>query len=153
MTDTLLEAMDKTWRMTEKDARALLTLAGFKVEKAKALVDGYSYPPDDPRFYEECPRCVWWFLKTDIGWIEIGWRKRVLAIDWSETPLRAVVTDDDVTKDECSVHAYSVSKALEYLEKLMLLRRAKEEPPLGYSDRDLVFEYYWNRSMDDDRND
>ncbi len=47
--------------------------------------------------------------------VQIGWRKRVINIDWTDTPIRKVLTEDDVTKSESMVHAYSTMKALEYL--------------------------------------
>lgn len=104
--------------MTEAECRALFTLAGFEVLHVKALIDGYSYDPSDHRYFETLPRQVWWFVKTQYGWIEIGWRKRVIQIDWSETGISAEVTTDDVTKHNALVHAWSVEKALEYLRAL-----------------------------------
>lgn len=104
--------------MKTEEVQSLFTLAGLPPISIKALVDGYGYSPDDPRFFERPPRCVWHFVKTRLGWIEIGWRKRVLAIDWSETEIRKVVTKDDVTKGEDHVHAWDIAKALEYLTEL-----------------------------------
>ncbi len=103
--------------MNSEKVKALFTLAGFEV-LGITLCDGYSFHPDDERFYETLPRCVWWFVKTPIGWIEFGRRKRVFNIDWSDTSVRAVVTNDDVTKSETYVHAWSEEKALEYLKAL-----------------------------------
>lgn len=57
-------------------------------------------------------------MKTPKGLIQIGWRKRVISIDWSDTGIRRVVTEDDVTKDDTMVHAYSYAKALAYLTAL-----------------------------------
>lgn len=105
-------------RMTQGEVESLFTLAGIPVLKVKALIDGYGYPPGDPRYYEYTPRCVWWFVKTSVGWIEIGWRKKVIAIDWSDTQVKAVVTSDDVTKSDFDVHAWGIEKALEYLQAL-----------------------------------
>lgn len=60
----------------------------------------------------------WWFVKVESGWIEIGWRKRVMSINWEHTPARVVVTEDEVTKGDDHVHAYSEAKAIEYLTAL-----------------------------------
>ena len=60
----------------------------------------------------------WWLVKTNYGLVEIGWRKRVISIDWSDTKVRKVITSDDTTKDEYSVHAWLMPKALEYLTEL-----------------------------------
>lgn len=47
--------------------------------------------------------------------IRLGWRKRVLEIDWSDTPVRGEVTSDEVTKADMMVHAWSYEKAIGYL--------------------------------------
>ncbi len=104
--------------MTLKEAESLFLLAGFGVSRTKPLIDGYFYGADDPRFFENPPRQTWWFVKTEIGWVEIGWRKKVISIDWSDTDIRAVITNDDVTKEAHFVHAWSIEKALEYLKAL-----------------------------------
>ena len=59
-----------------------------------------------------------WLGKTPWGHVDIGWRKRVIEIDWSDTHVRQVITTDDVTKCETSVHAYSEERALVYLKAL-----------------------------------
>lgn len=60
----------------------------------------------------------WWLVKTQIGLIEIGWLERVINIDWSETPIRKIITEDIVTKSETFVHAWDLGKAVEYLQNL-----------------------------------
>lgn len=72
------------------------------------------------------PRCYtntileepWWLVQTPFGLVKIGWRKRVINIDWSATQVRVIVTEDDVTKSETNVHAYIFPKAIEYLTSL-----------------------------------
>lgn len=75
----------------------------------------------------------WWLVKTHAGLIEIGNRKSVLSIDWSDTPIRKIITDDDVTKKETMVHAWTEAKAVEYLSALAPEIKAviaeKEEVP------------------------
>lgn len=106
--------------MKSDEVKSLFVLAGFEVAAMKPLVDGYmGYHPDDPRFPTTLPRCAWWFVKTQFGWIEFGARKRVFSIDWTDTGLRSTtITKDDVTRDEHLVHAWSTPKALEYLTAL-----------------------------------
>lgn len=48
----------------------------------------------------------------------IGWRKRVIQIDWKDCDVKLDVTADDVTKDDFNVHAWSTEKAVEYLKAL-----------------------------------
>jgi hypothetical protein len=104
--------------MKLEEVTGLFALAGIPVLRVKSMTDGYSCGPDDPRFFEKPPRCVWWFVKTPAGWVEIGWRKRVIAINWEDTHVRKIITKDDVTKSETDVHAWSNLKALEYLTAL-----------------------------------
>ena len=102
------------WRgieLPEDKLRAIFTMAGIKILDLKKLPNGYwgnAYEGAHP----------WWFVKTSRGWIEIGWRKRVISIDWSDTDVRVIVTEDDLTKGNDHVHAYSEEKAIEYLTAL-----------------------------------
>lgn len=101
-----------------KDSRAevtsILTLAGLPPTRMWELANGYW--PLAPE-YDDVRR-PWWLAQTSLGLIEIGWRKRVLSIDWSATDVRAIVTDDEVTKEETMVHAYTTPKAVECLTRL-----------------------------------
>jgi len=100
--------------MKEELARSIFISAGFEVQKMWELANGYW-----PRSYlKEREKSPWWLVKTEIGLIIIGWRKRVISIDWSDTKVRAIVTEDYVTKDEAYVHAWSVDKAVSYLKAL-----------------------------------
>jgi len=116
--------------MNEEQARALFVLAGIPVTKLHKLEN--KYWPDHPDYADVRRRSPWWLATTPFGPIEIGWRKRVISISWEDTPARQVVTDDDVTKDDTGVHAYSYVKALEYLTALRgALPRATAGEPDG----------------------
>lgn len=108
--------------MSEEQARAIFTLAGIQVLNLWELANRY-WPTVDAylKIRAESP---WWLVKTPFGLIMIGWRKRVINIDWSDTSLRVVVTKDDVTKDETHVHAWEEVKAVEYLKALARFHRA-----------------------------
>ncbi len=112
------------FEMREEKAKALFLLAGFEVEKTYEIANGYW-----PEAYHELRRDnPWWLMKTEHGLIKIGWRKRVISIDWSDTHYRAgvvgegiwpnTITEDEVTRSETNIHAYTYFKALEYLTKL-----------------------------------
>lgn len=64
----------------------------------------------------------WLIVTTAIGHIKIGWRKRVIQIDWSQTDLVKTAEDlfpeENVTKDKQMIHAWSYEKAKEYLSVL-----------------------------------
>lgn len=104
--------------MTQDEARSIFTLAGFSIERMVELPDGYDRERGQP----------WWFVKTPFGWIEIGWRKRVIQIDWQETSARLEVTTDDVTKHQSLVHAWTIPDAIRYLTTL---RQALGDSPGG----------------------
>lgn len=57
-------------------------------------------------------------VKTPAGLIVIGWRKRVINIDWHDTPIRKIITEDPNTKSETMVHAWNNQEALKYLTAL-----------------------------------
>jgi hypothetical protein len=46
--------------MTQDECKAVFTLAGIEVLDMEALIDGYGYSPNDERYTQTLPRCVWW---------------------------------------------------------------------------------------------
>jgi len=84
----------------------------------------------------------WILMRTPKGSIKMGWRKRVISIDWSDVVAfhckelkdfkdheakeaieksflaKTLFPDEDVTKDEFLIHAWGYGKLLEYLTKL-----------------------------------
>jgi hypothetical protein len=130
--------------VTEDEVRGLFTVAGFETLAVRQLPNGYCglhlrpyaeavkvprvyVQGETPLDYEalqflnEAVRALrepWWFVKTRWGWIEIGWRKRVISICWADCAGPLDVTQDDVTKNGELVHAWSMVKAVEYLTTL-----------------------------------
>lgn len=102
--------------MTQDQVRALFVLAGIPVKTFHKLANNY-WPEcaEYERLRREYP---WWLAETDFGLIRIGWRKRVISIEWEGTSIRKEVTKDEVTKDKQMVHAWSYAKAVEYLTAL-----------------------------------
>lgn len=99
---------------SQAEVESVLTLAGLKPERMWELANGYW--PLAPTYDDV--RKPWWLAQTSLGLIRIGWRKRVMSLEWDATPHRGVVTDDEVTKSETMVHAYAPAKAVEYLTRL-----------------------------------
>lgn len=66
----------------------------------------------------------WLKVSTYKGTVIIGWRKRVISIDWSQSNVKEraneLFPDEDVTKDERLIHAWGYEKATEYLKKILL---------------------------------
>jgi hypothetical protein len=81
--------------------------------------------PDDARYDEVRDANPWWTVRlTRYGWeqttvvIRIKRRKRVWELEWTDTPYRGILTEDDLTKDETYVHAYTWGKLITYLSQL-----------------------------------
>lgn len=105
--------------LSEQQVRGLFLLAGLTPIKIKPLPDGYGYSPEDARYFETLPRQVWYFVKTEFGWVEVGARKRVIHISWEDTRYRGqLMKDEDVTWSDTTIHAWTMPKALEYLTEL-----------------------------------
>jgi len=78
-----------------------------------------------PNAYCPCEKCASWFIvSTPDGDIKIGWRKRVINIEWLENykVFKEMFKSEDVTRgfgkygdSGRSIHAWSVEKAKEYL--------------------------------------
>lgn len=111
--------------MKYKEVESLFTLAHIQILRIWELPNQY-YPiregDDDESILQNAiyrARRPWWLVKTHAGCIEIGWRKRVIQIDWSDTPIRKKMTEEvNVTSHEHYVHAWTEMKAVEYLQAL-----------------------------------
>lgn len=100
--------------MTNDEVNAIFCLSGIEILKKWELMNQYW-----PRNYTDAiMKNPWWLVKTEFGLITIGWRKRVISIDWSDTGIKCEIGPDDVTKTETMIHAWSELKAVEYLQKL-----------------------------------
>lgn len=104
--------------MTEDEAKALLLLAGIAFTKLHRLEN--KYWPDHEDYTEVRRKSPWWLVLTPHGSITMGWRKRVISINWEDTPARIIVTKENVTKGETYVHAYNHIEALQHLTKLSI---------------------------------
>lgn len=79
-----------------------------------------------PNEYCPCEVCGPWFIaRLPAGDLKIGWRKRVINIDWSalkRSPREPALSDlfeaEDVTKGSDHIHAWGKEKAITYLTKL-----------------------------------
>lgn len=86
--------------------------------------------PAFPIYVEEIPNgyckgacCYdrpWFIVTTHRGRIKIGWRKRVINIDWKDSEIKAsghqLFPNDNVTRWETGIHAYSYEDAARYLK-------------------------------------
>ncbi len=69
----------------------------------------------------------WFRVTTIIGHFIIGWRRRVINLDWSGTTNFFVADElfpaEDVTKDGRLIHAWSLDKAREYINTIMTAKK------------------------------
>lgn len=101
----------------EKDkVKSLFILANFEVKHEHQLQN--QYWPVVPNYYDLIMDNPWWLLMTQYGYIKIGTRKRVIEIDWTETAYRGIITDDNVTKTDTYVLAWTIDDCLKYLTML-----------------------------------
>jgi hypothetical protein len=105
-----------------EQAESIMTRAGLPFREKWELAN--QYWPDAPD-YDDVRR-PWWLFNTRHGLIRIGWRKRVIEIDWTSIGATERVTDDDVSKGDSYVHAWTVAKAVEYATRLRELLDAQK---------------------------
>ncbi len=77
-----------------------------------------------------CYKFPWIIVTTPKGRIKLGWRKRVMNLDWSDSDLEIdgekIFEDEDVTKGTNYIHCWGKEKAVEYLKKLNSVGNEKE---------------------------
>lgn len=70
-----------------------------------------------------CKHLPWFIVTTTLGRFKIGWRKRVINIDWSETRGTKTSTElfphENVTKDERGIHAWGYEEAKAYVAAII----------------------------------
>ena len=93
----------------------LFHTAGFDMIWSTVFDNQYSSHP----VYYTSP---WLEVITSKGPITIGWRKRVISIDWSKSDIKKTAEemfpDETSTKYDNLIHAWGYDKAIEYLTKL-----------------------------------
>ena len=75
-----------------------------------------------PNQYDSESVRPWFRVFTNRGVFVIGWQKRVISIDWTDTDCLSaeeLFLKEDVTKSERLIHAWGYEKAKEYIQKLM----------------------------------
>ena len=90
-------------------------LAGFEIIHTETI---------DSQYCSEscCYKFPWIIATTNLGRIKLGWRKRVMNLDWSQSDITAMgeilFKEEETTKGEKYIHCWSKEKAVEYLKKL-----------------------------------
>lgn len=114
----------------------LFQMAGIKIIKLERIRNRYW--PDCAEYRQLIENTPWWLVEIDVGVIEIGWRKRVIVIDWSRTGKKLAhdaLSTEDVTKSSTAIHAYGYSDAMELLRKIQQLHYPVTEERAEYCDQ------------------
>jgi hypothetical protein len=98
--------------------------AGLQVLRLRLLPNGYSKSIGRP----------WFLVQTPFGWLKIGWRKRVVSMDWKhfdvEVDGNKLFEDQQVTKGNRMVHAWGKEACVDYIRRLIwAAMRAEDLPP------------------------
>lgn len=121
--ELLEEAITRDFYASDKEAqeraaeerRQLLACFGSALIYVEPIPNGYCNKAC-------CEHRPWFRVTTKIGPITIGWRKRVIVVDWNNSVLneeaQKLFPDDQTTKAGCMIHAWSYEKAREYLAAL-----------------------------------
>jgi hypothetical protein len=117
--------------MDRKTLDALLLLAGIDPVAVHELAN--KYWPDCDAYAQIRRDNPWWLVLTKAGPVVIGWRKRVISIDWEGATVRAAMAPhtDNVTSELTYCHAWGYAKAVQYLQTLQsaLEIATKEQTP------------------------
>ncbi len=107
-------------------------------EERRDIIALFSKPifvEEVPNGYDETMINPWFIVTTTKGRIEIGWRKRVINIDWSNSIIAQDADDlfskEDVTKGDKYIHAHGYEKAKEYIDILLASKKELANPPKG----------------------
>jgi len=97
-----------------------------KVKLLQAFGDQAIYVEEIPNGYCSdycCKHLPWFVVTTSKGRITIGWRKRVIVIDWQDSVIEdsaeTLFPNEDTTKYDKLIHAWGYDKAREYVETLL----------------------------------
>lgn len=134
--ETLVSALRRQDRMldpmvvqsaqdTKARIEAAFNAAGAGLIYMEAIPNGYHAP--DTLWAVGVP---WYRVTTSVGHFVVGWRKRVIHLEWKDTVLRArktvgvpsgeeVFPGEDVTRWETGIHAWSYAKLVEYVRTLI----------------------------------
>lgn len=97
--------------------------AAEEKNKLLALFPSPIYVKPIPNEYGERMHCPWFLVTTNRGHIKIGWRRRVIEIDWSDTDIISEAADlfptENVTKSGKSIHAWGYEKAKQYIDIIL----------------------------------
>lgn len=113
------------------DAKSAATIAEIKATRRRIEGLFSDWESGNPIYVEEIPNGYsqdyyyrnrpWYRITTTIGHFVVGWRKRVLNIDWSETTCkksaRVIFPDKDLGPEQY-IHADTYESASHYIRRI-----------------------------------
>jgi hypothetical protein len=132
--DEIGKATDHAQRLIEsairKEAKAADPKTPEEIAENRKIVDEVF---SEPIFVEEiknqycsdwcCAHLPWFRVTTKKGVFVIGWRKRVISINWDLTvstkDAEDLFQDENTTKYDKSIHAWGLEKAKEYVAAIL----------------------------------
>ena len=100
----------------EKEKEEIIALFGNRAIYVEEIPNGYCNDYC-------CKHLPWFIVTTNLGRIKIGWRKRVLHIEWSDSKIsntaEELFPNENVTKYDKVIHAWGYEKAKEYIDVLL----------------------------------
>lgn len=129
--EAIREAADKAASMVKKAVMAAIVRSTPEaIERAKeerdqlvGLFNVLVFVEEIPNGYCSdwcCEHKPWFVVTTPQGKFKIGWRKRVIQIEWdgvtNSKTAEAIFANENVTKGERMIHAWSLEDARRYIE-------------------------------------
>lgn len=122
--------LDPVIQQAAKDVRSSIAKAFGNSIFMEAVPNEY-WGPESPWSVGD----PWFRVTTTVGHFTVGWRKRVIHLDWKNTVLRSrnvegraarpppsgqeVFPNEDVTRWETGIHAWGYDKLTEYVQTLL----------------------------------
>jgi len=106
--------------------RALMMLTGFDYTSEHKLVNGYvsDRGTGNPQYSQP-----WMMFMTTWGPVVVGWRKRVINIEWHDSKYPSLVVEPPdlyITHGPGYIHCYGYGEALAALERLKFMFGRKD---------------------------
>lgn len=114
----------------EEKLKALALLAGIEDSQAYCLQNGYWAESPNP----------WMLFITDHGHFRMGWRKRVIHIEWTEADAEPITEESlqYITHGDRFTHAYGYAQALLFLSRVVEQLKKKRESAAPVSEPEPV---------------
>lgn len=104
---------------TSMEFRECFKNAGFEPIFMESIANEYHSTENRKDAYGL--RSPWFIVTTRLGHFKVGWRKRVISLDWSRTTVMKTadqIFPNEVTKGERDIHAWSYEALTKYLRAI-----------------------------------